>query len=123
MDLWLWGSIASAVRLCSRSILVAEEWLVSFLLDCLARHSARGLAAKEFRLRMTREEIGSYLRLKLETISRCSPSDPRLALSVAGIGAFSFSIWRRCIDLLARCVGEACEAGRSGSGSERYWGA
>jgi CRP/FNR family transcriptional regulator len=31
---------------------------------------ARGYSAAEFNLRMTREEIGSYLGLKLETVSR-----------------------------------------------------
>ena len=51
-------------------VLSAEERVVAFLLDLSARLSARGFAASEFRLRMTREEIGSYLGLKLETISR-----------------------------------------------------
>ena len=31
---------------------------------------ARGYSAAKFNLRMTREEIGSYLGLKLETVSR-----------------------------------------------------
>jgi len=31
---------------------------------------ARGYSSTEFNLRMTREEIGSYLGLKLETVSR-----------------------------------------------------
>ena len=34
------------------------------------RLSARGYSPTEFHLRMTREEIGSYLGLKLETVSR-----------------------------------------------------
>lgn len=51
-------------------VMNAEERLVSFLLDLSVRLSVRGFAASEFRLRMTREEIGSYLGLKLETISR-----------------------------------------------------
>jgi len=51
-------------------VLSAEERLVSFLLSLSARLSARGFAASEFQLRMTREEIGSYLGLKLETVSR-----------------------------------------------------
>ncbi len=51
-------------------VLNAEERLVSFLLDLSLRLSARGFSANEFQLRMTREEIGSYLGLKLETISR-----------------------------------------------------
>ena len=48
----------------------AEERLVAFLLDLSARYKARGYSATEFVLRMTREEIGSYLGLKLETVSR-----------------------------------------------------
>ena len=32
--------------------------------------TARGYSAAEFNLRMTREEMGSYLGLKLETVSR-----------------------------------------------------
>jgi CRP/FNR family transcriptional regulator len=48
----------------------AEERLASFLLNLTRRLQARGFSASEFVLRMTREEIGSYLGLKLETISR-----------------------------------------------------
>ncbi|HXF65149.1 MAG TPA: fumarate/nitrate reduction transcriptional regulator Fnr [Burkholderiales bacterium] len=48
----------------------AEERLAAFLLNLSQRFAARGYSALEFRLRMTREEIGSYLGLKLETISR-----------------------------------------------------
>lgn len=48
----------------------AEERLAAFLLNLSQRHAARGYSATEFHLRMTREEIGSYLGLKLETISR-----------------------------------------------------
>ncbi|MBK8742193.1 MAG: fumarate/nitrate reduction transcriptional regulator Fnr [Betaproteobacteria bacterium] len=48
----------------------AEEKLASFLLDLSDRYLRRGYSASEFFLRMTREEIGSYLGLKLETVSR-----------------------------------------------------
>ena len=48
----------------------AEERLAAFLLNLSQRFAARGYSATEFHLRMTREEIGSYLGLKLETISR-----------------------------------------------------
>jgi CRP/FNR family transcriptional regulator len=41
-----------------------------FLLDLSQRYEARGYSASEFVLRMTRDEIGSYLGLKLETVSR-----------------------------------------------------
>lgn len=48
----------------------AEERLATFLLDLSERHRCRGYSSTEFVLRMTREEIGSYLGLKLETVSR-----------------------------------------------------
>ncbi|TXH42799.1 MAG: fumarate/nitrate reduction transcriptional regulator Fnr [Burkholderiaceae bacterium] len=48
----------------------AEERLAAFLLNLTQRLQARGFSASALILRMTREEIGSYLGLKLETISR-----------------------------------------------------
>ena len=48
----------------------AEERLAAFLLNLSQRFLARGYSPAEFHLRMTREEIGSYLGLKLETVSR-----------------------------------------------------
>ena len=48
----------------------AEERLAAFLLNLSQRFAARGYSPSRFNLRMTREEIGSYLGLKLETISR-----------------------------------------------------
>jgi CRP/FNR family transcriptional regulator, anaerobic regulatory protein len=48
----------------------AEERLATFLLTLSRRLKARGFSASEFHLRMTREELGSYLGLKLETVSR-----------------------------------------------------
>ena len=48
----------------------AEERLAAFLLNLVQRLQARGFSSSELVLRMTREEIGSYLGLKLETVSR-----------------------------------------------------
>lgn len=48
----------------------AEERLAAFLLNLAQRMQVRGFSGSELILRMTREEIGSYLGLKLETISR-----------------------------------------------------
>ena len=48
----------------------AEERLAAFLLNLSQRLYSRGFAANDFILRMSREEIGSYLGLKLETVSR-----------------------------------------------------
>jgi CRP/FNR family transcriptional regulator len=48
----------------------AEERLAAFLLNLSQRFRARGYSASDFNLRMTREEIGSFLGIKLETVSR-----------------------------------------------------
>jgi CRP/FNR family transcriptional regulator len=48
----------------------AEAKVAEFLLSLSRRFAARGYSSTEFNLRMTREEIGSYLGLKLETVSR-----------------------------------------------------
>jgi CRP/FNR family transcriptional regulator len=48
----------------------AEQRLAAFLLDLADRYRARGYSSSEFVLRMTREEIGGHLGLKLETVSR-----------------------------------------------------
>jgi CRP/FNR family transcriptional regulator len=50
--------------------LSAEERLATFLLDIAESFRRSGFSAHEFMLRMTREEIASYLGLKLETVSR-----------------------------------------------------
>jgi len=48
----------------------AEERLATFLLNLSKRFVRRGYSSSDFHLRMTREELGSYLGLKLETVSR-----------------------------------------------------
>jgi CRP/FNR family transcriptional regulator len=48
----------------------AEERLAAFLLNFSQRLAARGFSPTQFQLRMSRQAIGSYLGLKLETVSR-----------------------------------------------------
>jgi CRP/FNR family transcriptional regulator len=48
----------------------AEERLLHFLIELSQRFEERGFSAKQFNLSMTRNEIGSYLGLTVETISR-----------------------------------------------------
>ncbi|GAA6206495.1 MULTISPECIES: fumarate/nitrate reduction transcriptional regulator Fnr [Thalassotalea] len=48
----------------------AEQRLATFLCALSARYHARGLSATEFRLTMTRSDIGNYIGLTVETISR-----------------------------------------------------
>ncbi|MBR9857318.1 MAG: FNR family transcription factor [Gammaproteobacteria bacterium] len=48
----------------------AEERLAAFLHGLSSRFSQRGFSAREFRLTMTRGDIGNYLGLTVETVSR-----------------------------------------------------
>ncbi len=48
----------------------AEERLASFIYGLSQRFCERGFSQREFRLTMTRSDIGSYLGLTVETISR-----------------------------------------------------
>lgn len=48
----------------------AEERLAAFLLNISQLYAARGYSATDFYLRMKRIEIGNYLGMKLETVSR-----------------------------------------------------
>ena len=48
----------------------AEQRLATFLINLSKRFVRRGYSRSDFQLRMTREELGSYLGLKLETVSR-----------------------------------------------------
>ncbi|CAJ0887598.1 Fumarate and nitrate reduction regulatory protein [Ralstonia sp. LMG 32965] len=50
--------------------LSAEARVATFLLNLSTRMQDRGYSASSFTLRMTREEIGSYLGMQLETVSR-----------------------------------------------------
>jgi CRP/FNR family transcriptional regulator, anaerobic regulatory protein len=61
----------------------AEVRLAAFLLNLSQRFEARGYSASEFNLPMTREDIGSFLGLKLETVSRLfSKFDKRKLVAV-----------------------------------------
>jgi CRP/FNR family transcriptional regulator, anaerobic regulatory protein len=50
--------------------MTAEQRLASFLLDLAARFKARGYSGTQFNLKMSRDEIGCFLGMKLETVSR-----------------------------------------------------
>ncbi|MEM5341376.1 helix-turn-helix domain-containing protein [Paraburkholderia azotifigens] len=51
-------------------VMSAEERVAAFLINIATRMQQRGFSASSFNLRMTRDEIGSYLGLTLETVSR-----------------------------------------------------
>src|SRR5690606_36452110 len=52
----------------SLGLLTAEERVAAFLLNMSQRLAALGYSSTEFVLRMSREEIGNYLGLTLETV-------------------------------------------------------
>ncbi len=60
--------------------LPAEGRVAAFLLEMSLRFAARGFSATELQLRLTRQEIGSMLGLKLETVSRAFSRFAKLGL-------------------------------------------
>ena len=69
----------------------AEQRVTAFLLDLAERMASMGFSERRFVLRMTRAEIGSFLAIKLETVTRAlSKLQTRGMISVRG----------RAIDLL-----------------------
>jgi CRP/FNR family transcriptional regulator len=48
----------------------ADERLAAFLLSLSSRYQSRGLSATAFNLPMSRQDIGNYLGLAIETVSR-----------------------------------------------------
>jgi CRP/FNR family transcriptional regulator, anaerobic regulatory protein len=48
----------------------ADERMATFLLNLSGRHQSRGYSSTEFVLRMSRAEIGSFLGITIETVSR-----------------------------------------------------
>ncbi|HUL66900.1 MAG TPA: helix-turn-helix domain-containing protein [Burkholderiaceae bacterium] len=98
--------------------LSAEARLASFLLDLSERFGRLGYSRTAFALRATRQEIGSYLGLKLETVSRTLS-----AFAAAGLA----DIHRRQVTLRdldgLRCIVEpprqSTEAAREHNGGPR----
>lgn len=50
--------------------LSAEQRVIAFLLDLAARLEALGFSARHLMLRMTRADLGNFLALQLETVTR-----------------------------------------------------
>lgn len=74
-----WGWMLAMGTLC------AEQRVVAFLLDFAERLQALGFSATSMMLRMTRAELGNFLALKLETVTRAlSHLQAKGLLAVAG---------------------------------------
>jgi CRP/FNR family transcriptional regulator len=79
----------------------AEERLAAFLLNLTERLQARGFSASAVVLRMTRGEIGSFLGLKLETVSRTFSKfqdDGVLQVKQRNVRVLDASALRRLVD-------------------------
>jgi CRP/FNR family transcriptional regulator len=48
----------------------AEQRFAAFLVNLSSRYEKRGYSPTRFQLRMTREDIGNYLGLTIESVSR-----------------------------------------------------
>ncbi|WP_422879721.1 helix-turn-helix domain-containing protein [Paraburkholderia terricola] len=62
--------VREAAQMIVLGSLSADERVAAFLLDVSERNAQRGYSSAEFNLRMTREDMGSYLGMTLETVSR-----------------------------------------------------
>jgi CRP/FNR family transcriptional regulator len=62
--------VREAAQMMVLGSLSADERVAAFLLDVSGRNAQRGYSSNEFNLRMTREDMGSYLGMTLETVSR-----------------------------------------------------
>jgi len=79
----------------------AEQRLAAFLLNLSQRFAARGLSSTRFQLRMSRQEIGSYLGLQLETVSRAfshSQDDGLISVKVRAIEIHSLQRLQDCLN-------------------------
>lgn len=78
------------------------ERVAAFLLDVSHRLQAHGYSASDFQLRMTRREIGSYLGMELETVSRIFSRLEREGLLIADRGHVTITD----LEGLARVAGQ-----------------
>src|SRR5450830_1021632 len=58
----------------------AEQRFAAFLVNLSSRYAARGYSSTSFQLRMSREDIGNYLGLTIESISRLVSKFRKLGL-------------------------------------------
>jgi CRP/FNR family transcriptional regulator len=94
-------------------MLGAEARVAAFLLNLGDRFATLGYSRSSFMLRMTRQEIGSYLGLKLETVSRAlSAFDTAglITVHLKRIDVLDAAALRRCIEEPASAVASALTA-------------
>lgn len=80
----------------------ADQKFAAFLVNLSSRYAARGYSATRFQLRMSREEIGGYLGLTIESVSRLLSKFKKLEL---------LSVDQRDIELLQLLTLKSIAAG------------
>lgn len=88
----------------------ADERLASFLVDLSDRFELRGYSSREFGLRMTRAEIGSFLGITVETVSRV----------ISQFAKDGLIALRGVLDRTARGKG-GCDHGSDQVAPARFW--
>lgn len=94
-----------------------EQRLAAFLLNLSQRLLARGYSASEFHMRMSREEIGCFLGMKLETVSRLFSRFHDEGLLEVGSKHIRILDIGRLEEKLGRAMSRWCRHGHSGTGS------
>jgi CRP/FNR family transcriptional regulator len=82
--------------------MTAEQRLAAFLLGLSRRYKRLGYAADRFLLRMTREDIGNYLGLTLETVSRLMSRFQRDGLITARQREIEFKDAARLMEIVGQ---------------------
>ena len=83
----------------------AEERLANFLLALSSRYHSRGLSANEFNLPMSRQDIGNYLGLAIETVSRLFANFQKNQLLTVNRRQIILTDMRRLRAMVEGCAG------------------
>lgn len=83
----------------------AEERLAAFLLSLSRRYKSRGLSATEYNLPMSRQDIGNYLGLAIETVSRLFAHFQEEKLLTVNRRQVSLQDLQRLKEMVEGCLG------------------
>ena len=91
----------------------AEQRMAIFLLDLSQRHERLGHSRSQFSLQMTRKDLGSYLGLTLETVSRqLSRLQRECIIQVQGksLALLDFAALRRLAGVSSDCSSQSVDS-------------
>ena len=94
----------------------AEERLASFLLSLSTRYKVRGLSANEYNLPMSRQDIGNYLGLAIETVSRTFAHFQEEKLLTVNRRQIRITDHTRLKSIVDGCTGDISKSAQHGQG-------